>query len=191
LSGAIDPDNTLLILDEIQASNRALASLKYFNEEMPGIFLVCAGSLLGIAVDREDYSAPVGNVDTLALYPMGFDEFLRAIGEELMISDIQECYQKNERYFLHDKALELFRAYLLVGGMPEAVQEYCSSKDFSRIQDIQLNILNLYLADMAKYAKPFETARIREVWESIPAQLTKNNKKFQYKTRCKNHSSAF
>ena len=179
---AINLEKTLIIFDEIQASNRALASLKYFREEMPGVFIVGAGSLLGIAVNSKDYSAPVGSVETLTLNPMSFDEFLRALGEESMVSDIKECFQKNERYFLHDKALDIFRAYLLVGGMPEAMQEYVSSGDFSQVREIQSNILNLYLADMAKYAKPFETAKIREVWESIPSQLAKSNRKFQYKT---------
>jgi len=179
---AINLEKTLIILDEVQASNRALASLKYFREEMPGVFLIGAGSLLGIAVNRKDFSAPVGSVEALTLNPMSFDEFLLALGEESMLSDIKECSQKNERYFLHDKALDIFRTYLLVGGMPEAMQEYISSGDFSQVREIQTNILDLYLTDMAKYASPFETARIREVWESLPSQLAKSNRKFQYKT---------
>lgn len=179
---AFDLSNTLVIFDEIQASNRALASLKYFYEEMPSAYIVAAGSLLGVAVSREGYSAPVGKVNVLTLHPMTFDEFLRAMDEELLIEGISESYHKSEPYFLHDRALDLYRTYLLVGGMPEAVLTYKEMQDFEEVSRVQNTILDLYIADMAKYAQPYETARIVEAWKSIPAQLAKENKKFQYKT---------
>ena len=162
---SIDVSRTLIVFDEVQASNRALASLKYFYEDMPEACVVAAGSLLGVAVSREGYSAPVGKVDTYTLHPMTFDGF-----------------DRDEPYFLHERALDLYRTYVLVGGMPEAVLVYDETKDFNEVAAVQNNILDLYVADMAKYAQPFETARIVEAWRSVPAQLAKENKKFQYKT---------
>ena len=179
---SIDISNTLIVFDEVQASNRALASLKYFCEEMPEAYVAAAGSLLGVAVNREGYSAPVGKVDTLTLPPMTFDEFLSALGQERLAKGIRESYERNEAYFLHDRALDLYRAYLLVGGMPEAVRIYSETGDFDAVSRVQDTILNLYIADMAKYAQPYETARIIEAWKSVPAQLAKENRKFQYKT---------
>lgn len=182
LERPIDIAKTLIVIDEVQASNRALASLKYFCEEMPGAYVVAAGSLLGVAVNREGYSAPVGKVETCTLLPMAFDEFLDALGYKQMIDGITASYHLNEPYFLHEHALELYRSYLLVGGMPEAVLAYSESHDYGLVARIQETILDLYVADMAKYAQPYETARIIEAWKSIPAQLAKENKKFQYKT---------
>ena len=178
----IDRSGTLIVLDEIQASNRALASLKYLGEELPEAYVVGAGSLLGVAVNREDYSAPVGKVETMTLLPMSFPEFLRATGHENMVEGIEECSRTGEPYVLHDQALELLWTYLLVGGMPEAVSTYAESGDFDRVEEVQRYVHDLYIADMAKYASPTETARIREAWASIPAQLAKENHKFQYKT---------
>ena len=172
---SIDISNTLIVFDEVQASNRALASLKYFCEEMPEAYVAAAGSLLGVAVNREGYSAPVGKVDTLTLPPMTFDEFLSALGQERLAKGIRESYERNEAYFLHDRALDLYRAYLLVGGMPEAVRIYSETGDFDAVSRVQDTILNLYIADMAKYAQPYETARIIEAWKSVPAQLAKEN----------------
>lgn len=177
----ITQENTLVVLDEIQRSNRALTSLKYFNEEMPGIYLVGAGSLLGVAINREEYSAPVGGVDTLTLYPMTFDEYLEAMGQSMMVEAIAQCYASDTSYFLHEQALEYFWQFLLVGGMPEAVAEYSQTGDLAKVGELQSTISDLYVADMAKYATPYETAQIMEVWDSIPAQLAKSNKKFQYK----------
>ena len=182
LGHAIDISKTLIVFDEVQASNRALASLKYFCEEMSEAYVVAAGSLLGVAVNREGYSAPVGKVDTFTLHPMTFDEFLDALGFGQMIDGIVSSYRLNEPYFLHERALELYRSYLLVGGMPEAVLAFSESNDYGSAARVQENVLDLYIADMAKYAQPYETARIIEAWKSIPAQLAKENKKFQYKT---------
>lgn len=178
----IDPSNTLIVLDEVQASNRALASLKYFCEDLPSAYVVAAGSLLGVAVKREGFSAPVGKVETMTLLPMTFPEFLRAIGHELMIKGIEESYRTGEPYVLHDQALDLFWTYLIVGGMPEAVRAYAEDGDFERVRSVQGYVSDLYVADMAKYAAPAETARVREAWASIPAQLAKENHKFQYST---------
>lgn len=179
----IDASQTLVILDEIQASNRALASLKYFNESLPGSFVIAAGNLLGVAVKREGFSAPVGKVETMTLRPMSFDEFLLALGDEAMCDGIRTQYKLSEQYVRHDDALDRYWAYLLCGGMPEAVAAYVAdSHDWPGIRTIQRNILDLYVADMAKYATPTETARIREAFNSTPAQLAKENRKFQYKT---------
>lgn len=179
---SIDVSRTLIVFDEVQASNRALASLKYFYEDMPEACVVAAGSLLGVAVNREGYSAPVGKVDTYTLHPMTFDEFLRAVGQGALVEGIRNGFERDEPYFLHERALDLYRTYVLVGGMPEAVLVYDETKDFNEVAAVQDNILDLYVADMAKYAQPFETPRIVEVWRSMPAQLAKENKKFQYKT---------
>ncbi|WP_130812842.1 ATP-binding protein [Olsenella sp. Marseille-P4559] len=177
----IVPGRTLIVLDEIQAAPRALASLKYFCEELPNSYLIAAGSLLGVAVNRTGFSAPVGKVETLTLLPMTFDEWLDATGHGKMIGGITEAYAKKAAYPLHEQALDLYRTYILTGGMPEAVASYAEHGDFATVSRVQHEILDLYVADMAKYAEPVETARIREAWSSVPAQLAKENHKFQYK----------
>ncbi|KAB8287123.1 ATPase [Bifidobacterium ramosum] len=177
----ITPGHTLLILDEIQASNRALTSLKYFCEDMPGLHIAAAGSLLGVAVNRQGFSMPVGKVHTMTLHPMSFDEFLDATGSGALIDEIRDCYRHAQPFYLHDDMLERFWQYVIVGGMPEAVSRFAATGDYDTVRDIQLTIADLYAADMAKYATPEETARIRDTWRSIPAQLAKDNHKFQYK----------
>lgn len=177
----IDPNTTLLILDEVQASNRALASLKYFCEDMPQLHVAAAGSLLGVAVNQSGFTMPVGKVQTMTLHPMGFDEFLDALGEEALVQEIRDCYERAERFYLHDQMLQRFWQYVLVGGMPEVVSEFAQSGDYGIVRSLQSDIIDLYAADMAKYATPVETARIRDTWNSIPAQLAKENHKFQYK----------
>lgn len=177
----INPETTLLILDEVQASNRALASLKYFYEDMPQLRVAAAGSLLGVAVNQRGFTMPVGKVKTMTLHPMGFDEFLEAVGDGRFVDEIRECYRGAKPFYLHEAMLERFWQYLLVGGMPEAVTEFAASGDYGAVRDIQTDIIDLYVADMAKYATPVETARVRDIWNSIPAQLAKENHKFQYK----------
>lgn len=177
----IDPHRTLIFFDEIQAAPRALAALKYICEELPDSYVVAAGSLLGVAVNRIGFSAPVGKVETLTLLPMTFDEWLEATGHGQMIKGISEAYARKAPYPLHEQALDFYRTYVLTGGMPEAVASYAEHGDFADVSRIQRDILDLYVADMAKYAKPIETARIREAWLSVPAQLAKENHKFQYK----------
>lgn len=179
----ITPGKTLLFFDEIQACERALTALKYFCEQAPQYHVVAAGSLLGVAVNRQHYSYPVGKVDELTLYPLDFEEFLWAMGKEELAGEIRGHYADNEAMpsAWHEWALELYRAYFIVGGMPAAVVEYRRTNSFIPVQQIQNNILNQYIADMAKYAEPATSVRIRACYNSIPSQLAKENTKFQYK----------
>lgn len=181
LGQTILPHDTLLVFDEVQACERALTSLKYFCEEAPEYDILAVGSLLGVALHREHYSFPVGKVDMLQLYPLDFEEFLWAIGETRMAQAIREAYNRMEAFALHERALALYRLYLVVGGMPQVVQTYAETRDFNLVQSTQKNLEHAYVADMAKYATPQETARIMAVWDSLPAQLAKENSKFQYK----------
>lgn len=181
LGQTILPHDTLLFLDEVQACERALTSLKYFCEQAPEYDIIAAGSLLGVALHRERYSFPVGKVEMLQLYPLDFEEFLWALGEERMAQAIREAYAQMAPFALHERAMELYRLYLVVGGMPQAVQTFAETQDFNLVQSTQKNLEHAYVADMAKYATPQETARIMATWESLPAQLAKENSKFQYK----------
>lgn len=182
LSGqSIFERDTLIFFDEIQACEKALTSLKYFNEDNNGYHIIAAGSLLGVAVNREKYSFPVGKVDMMTLYPLDFEEFLMASGKSDLIGMIHEHYQSSEEFSLHEMALDLYRAYLVVGGMPAAVLEYIEKQDFDFVLSAQKTINDSYIADMAKYATAAETVKIMAAYQSIPAQLAKENKKFQYK----------
>ena len=173
--------DTLIFFDEIQACERALTSLKYFNEEANDYHIIAAGSLLGVAVNRKEYSFPVGKVDLNTLYPLDFEEFLMALGEERLIELIKDCFYNDSEFSLHDTAMDLYRTYLVTGGMPAAVKDYIEEKDFNFVLATQKNINDLYIADMAKYATAYETTKIMAAFNSIPAQLAKDNKKFQYK----------
>ena len=179
----IVPEETLVIFDEIQSCERALTSLKYFNEKAPDYHIVCAGSLLGVAINRDQYSFPVGNVDSMTLFPLDFEEFLWAVNEERLCDDIKNSFESNEALpaALHEKALDLYRLYLIIGGMPRAVLTYVDTKSLLTVPDVQNNIINDYIADMAKYASNAESVKIRAAYNSIPVQLAKENKKFQYK----------
>ena len=182
LSGqSIFPNDTLIIFDEIQACARALTSLKYFCENAPNYHIITAGSLLGVAMNRDNYSFPVGKVDMMPLYPLDFEEFLLATNNEKLIELIKECYKNFSPLSAHEKALDLYKTYLIVGGMPRAVQEYIRTNDFNFVIATQKAINDAYIADMAKYATASETTKIMAAWSSIPAQLSKENKKFQYK----------
>ena len=121
---------TLIFFDEIQACERALTSLKYFNEKANEYHIIAAGSLLGVAVNREHYSFPVGKVDMKTLYPLDFEEFLIALKEEALIDIVKECYEADTPNSLHEKCMDLYKKYLIVGGMPAAVKEYIEKKDF-------------------------------------------------------------
>ncbi len=175
------PDDTLIIFDEIQASEQALTSLKYFAERAPEYHIIAAGSLLGVAMKREKFSFPVGKVDMLHLYPMDFEEFLWAVGEERLCGVIRESYEDFSPLSLHESAMDLYKTYLAVGGMPRVVQEYADKRDFDFVVALQRTLNDSYIADMAKYATPQETTRIMAAWASVPAQLAKENRKFQYK----------
>lgn len=181
LGEAIYPDDTLIIFDEIQACERALTSLKYFCEKAPQYHIIAAGSLLGVALKREKYSFPVGKVDMMTLYPLDFEEFLWATGHEKLCAMIQDSFSSFTPLSLHDTALDLYKTYLVVGGMPKAVSEYVETKDFDFVTAAQKSLNDAYIADMAKYATPQDTTRIMTAWGSVPAQLSKENHKFQYK----------
>lgn len=178
---SILPNETLIIFDEIQACDKALASLKYFYEDAPDYHIIASGSLLGVAVNREAYTFPVGKVDIITLYPLDFEEFLVALDRKMLSDGIREAVLSKQPYVHHDEALKLYRQYVAVGGMPEVVKAFCNGEGYDIVMSIQKNILNAYIADMAKYAEPGETMRIMATYNSIPAQLAKENRKFIYK----------
>lgn len=179
----IIPGETLVILDEIQSSERALTSLKYFNEEIPEYHIAGAGSLLGVALNREQYSFPVGNVDSMTLYPFDFGEFLWANEKDFLYDEIIKCFDANTPLpdALHLEAMDLYKLYLIIGGMPKSILEYLETKSLLTIPNVQSKIINDYTADMAKYASNSDSVKIRAAYNSIPIQLAKDNKKFQYK----------
>lgn len=188
----IDKDNTLIFFDEIQKNTRALTSLKYFCEEAPEYHIIGAGSLLGVHISEKDFSFPVGKVEFLTIYPMSFDEFLRNTGNELLINKIRECYNNNlvMPSVLHEQALELYYDYLTIGGMPEVVCEFIDSKSTITAIDYQKDIIESYKNDITKYCKDTSEAnKILAAFDSIPIQLAKDNKKFQYKLVQKGGSS--
>lgn len=182
-SERIIPGQTLIIFDEIQACERALTSLKYFAEEAPEYHVAAAGSLLGVALHREKYSFPVGKVIMKTLYPLRFDEFLNAMGKSYLTEQICEHYQNMSEMpeQTHKEILEWLRKYFFVGGMPAVVQKYVEEKSLVNLPELQNMILNAYTADMAKYSTPGECTKIQNAFRSLPAQLAKDNKKFQYK----------
>jgi len=181
-SAALVPEDTLIIFDEIQACERALTSLKYFAEEAPQYHLAAAGSLLGVTINRDKHSFPVGKIHLVTMYPMDFEEFMLAQNKTQAVSLIRECYAKNEECNLHDTFMDDFRIFIGVGGMPQVVNEFISSGDYNLIMALQKNIVDTFIADMAKYAGLAETVRIMSAFNSVPAQLAKENRKFQYKT---------
>ena len=177
------PEKTLVVLDEIQSCERALLALKVFCEEAPQYHIAAAGSLLGVALHRERYSFPVGKVDELSLFPLDFEEFLWALGEEALAAEIRRRYLSNEAMpeVLHERAMELYKKYLVVGGMPAVVNGYVESGSMMDVGSAQGRILSDYVADMAKYANAATSVKVRACYNSIPAQLAKDNRKFQYK----------
>lgn len=179
----IKPGKSLLFFDEIQVCERALTSLKYFFEQTPEYHVIAAGSLLGVAINREKYSFPVGKVDELNMYPLDFEEFLWAMNMGKLADDIRLHYISNKAFpeALHDVALEMYNKYFIIGGMPAAVVSFIESESFVRVQTIQNNIFNEYIADIAKYADSSTSVKIRACYNSIPSQLAKENAKFQYK----------
>lgn len=179
----IIPEKTLIFFDEIQANERALTSLKYFCEDAKEYHIIAAGSLLGIAINRENYSFPVGKVQMINMYPLSFKEFLTALGRENLVDEIQKHYDHNERMDkdIHELCLKLYRTYLVVGGMPEVVQIYLDEQKTISAIDIQAEILASYERDMTKYANNSLSNRILAAFDSIPVQLAKENQKFQYK----------
>lgn len=174
----ITPANTLLIFDEIQEVPKALTALKYFNENAPEFQIVCAGSQLGVAL-HQGTSFPVGKVEFLDLYPLSFTEFLAAMGHTQYV----EILTKNDFNMVttfRQTYIDLLKYYYFVGGMPEAVSCFSQNKDFGEVRKIQERILDAYEQDFSKHAPHEAVPRIRMVWNSIPSQLTKENKKFIY-----------
>lgn len=186
------PKKTLIFFDEIQENERVLTSLKYFCEEAQEYHVIAAGSLLGVAINRENYSFPVGKVKIINMYPLSFKEFLIAIGRENLVYEIKKHFENNERMDkdLHEFCLKLYRTYLVVGGMPESVQTYLDEQKIISTLDIQAMILESYVRDMTKYANNSESNRIISAFDSIPVQLAKENKKFQYKVISKGATSS-
>lgn len=176
-------EQTLIVFDEVQLCERALTSLKYFCEEAPEYHVIVAGSLLGVAVNRERFSFPVGKVDIKTLYPMDLEEFMLALGENMLVNRIHECFANNTPLpsALHDSAMRLYRQYLVVGGMPECVMQYVNTKDLILVRHTQTNILASYLNDMSKYNNLNEIKKTRLVYDNITVQLSKKNTRFQYK----------
>lgn len=175
---SIEAGKTLIILDEIQESKRGLSALKYFCENAPQYHVAVAGSLLGIAMHKGE-SFPVGKVDILNIYPMTYDEFLLAKGQRQM-ADILRSKDWDTIRLLRTEYIKCLREYYFVGGMPEAVQGFIETNDANKVREIQDNILYTYRKDMSKHVPTSEANRINMVWQSMPSQLVKENKKFIY-----------
>ena len=176
-------EKTLIVFDEVQLCERALTSLKYFCEDAPDYHIIVAGSLLGVAVNRAKFSFPVGKVDMKTLYPMDMEEFMLALGENDLVEQIKKCFQTDTPLpsALHDAAMQLYRQYLVVGGMPECVMHFAETKDYILVRHTQDTILASYLNDMGKYNTPNKIKKIMLVYDSITVQLSKKNTRFQYK----------
>lgn len=176
-------EKTLIVFDEVQLCERALTSLKYFCEDAPDYHIIVAGSLLGVAVNRKNFSFPVGKVDMKTLYPMDMEEFMIALGEDALVGQIKECFIANTPLpsALHDAAMQLYRQYLVVGGMPECVMQFAETKDYILVRHTQDTILASYLNDMSKYNTLNEIKKTRLTYDNITVQLSKKNTRFQYK----------
>ncbi len=186
------PGETLVILDEIQSCERAITSLKYFCEDAPEYHIAAAGSLLGVAINRSSYSYPVGKVNTIQLFPMDFEEFLWAGNADYICEEIKTAYESLAPVpeTLHKRAMEMYKDYLIVGGMPEAVKSFYESNSYIDAGLVQSEIINNYTADMVKYATNTEAVKIRACYNSITNQLAKDNKKFLYKVVQRGGSAA-
>ena len=176
----VEAGRTLIILDEVQECERALNSLKFMRENAPEYHIMAAGSLLGVAVRARKMSFPVGQVDMLTLRPLGFEEFLMALGDGALAQVISSMNVGLMRA-LHEKLVRRLKEYLYVGGMPEAVAAYAESHDFSEVRRIQKQIIQGYERDFSKYTAVKDVPRIHAVWNAIPQQLAKDNRKFVYK----------
>ena len=174
---------TLIVFDEVQFCERALASLKYFCEDAPEHHIIAVSSLLGVAVNRTKFSFPVGKVDIKTLYPMDMEEFMLALGEEDLVAQIKECFSTNTPLpsALHDAAMQFYRQYLVLGGMPKCVMQFAETKDYILVRHTQDTILASYLNDMSKYNNLNEIKKTRLAYDNITVQLSKKNTRFQYK----------
>lgn len=176
-------EKTLIVFDEVQLCERALTSLKYFCEEAPGYHIIVAGSLLGVAVNRANFSFPVGKVDMKTLYPIDMEEFMLALGENDLVARIKESFASDTPLpaALHDAAMQLYRQYLVIGGMPECVRQFVDTRDYILVRHTQDTILASYLNDMSKYNNLNEIKKTRLAYDNITVQLSKKNTRFQYK----------
>jgi len=180
-SKRIIPERTLLIFDEIQAIPNAITSLKYFCEKANNIHLISAGSLLGVKVGKEK-GFPVGKVNFLTLYPMNFYEFLHAVNEDLVVEELININDiKPFTELIHNKLNDLLKIYLILGGMPEVIKTYITKNDIQESIEIQKDILESYKRDFSKYSDRNLFSKISLIWNSIPYQLARENKKFKYK----------
>lgn len=177
----IIPGESLLILDEIQECPKAITALKYFCENMPELHIVCAGSLLGVYIKRDNFSFPVGKVDRLRMYPMSFNEFVRAEKEGAILEGIEKYDIERELPMLYTGNLEKeLKYYYIVGGMPEVVAKWVKTHNFEETEVIQENILQDYSSDFAKHAPKTDIPKLGWIWDSIPKQLAKDNSKFVF-----------
>lgn len=174
----INAEKTLLIFDEVQEVPRALSALKYFCEDAPEYHIVCAGSLLGIAL-HEGTSFPVGKVEFMKLYPLSFKEFLLATGKEGFVRAL-EAHDFGLVTSFKQTYIEALKQYYYIGGMPEVVAAFAENSDFNEVREIQQRILNAYEQDFSKHAPNNIVPKIRMVWNNIPSQLAKENRKFIY-----------
>ncbi len=176
-------EKTLIVFDEVQLCERALTSLKYFCENAPEYHIIALGSLLGVAVNRARFSFPVGKVDMKTLYPMDMEEFMLAFGEETLVKEIKKSFDTDKPLpaALHETAMQLYRQYLVVGGMPECVMQFAQTKDYILVRHTQDTILASYLNDMSKYNNLNEIKKTRLAYDNITVQLSKKNTRFQYK----------
>ena len=180
----INPEDTIIFLDEIQVSERAITSLKYFCESNKPYRIVCAGSLLGVKINRFKSSFPVGKVTIKYLYPMDFEEFLMALREDKLINEIRIHYDSNEALMnpIHDKALDLYKKYLVLGGMPAMINNFVENEfNISHVDfTLQEQIITSYLADMNKYTENSEGIKNSQIYNSIPKELARVNNTFKY-----------
>lgn len=180
----IDPENTVIFFDEIQVSERAITSLKYFCESDKPFKVVCAGSLLGVKINRFRSSFPVGKVVIKYLYPMDFEEYLIALGENKLVAEIKSHYESNEKLItpIHEKAMDLYDKYLVIGGMPAMINSFTSNDcNISRVDfDLQEQMITSYLADMNKYTENSEGVKNSQIYYAIPRELARENNTFKY-----------
>lgn len=176
-------EETLIVFDEVQLCERALTSLKYFCEDAHEYHIIVAGSLLGVAVNRTKFSFPVGKVDMKMLYPMDMEEFMLALGEDELVKQIKNCFRTDTPMpaALHAAAMDLYRQYLVTGGMPECVMQFAQTRDYILVRHTQDTILASYLNDMSKYNNLNEIKKTRLVYDNVTVQLSKRNTRFQYK----------
>ncbi len=174
----IDAETTLIFFDEIQACPRAITSLKYFYENAPQYHIIAAGSLLGVSVGS-NANFPVGKVNFLSMYPMSFYEFLKAMNMSKIAIALRDSMQTIDG-ILHEKLIDLMKLFIFIGGMPEVVASYIENKDMDEVRTIQEEILNAYERDFSKYTDASQAIKTREVWNTIPYQLSRENKKFKY-----------